>query len=392
MAVSYQRITSIDILRALTMVLMIFVNDLWSLTGIPAWLGHVESGVDGIGLADTVFPAFLFIVGMSIPFAFENRRTKGDSDMDLVVHVVLRTVGLLAMGIFLVNGESINEAATGMHRLVWNVICCTCFIAIWNAYPKTANKNLVLAAKGIAIFILLVLAVVYRGGEEAGRFSPKWWGILGLIGWSYLVSGLVAVFARDNIKVIAVAWVFLAGLSMLWHAKLVPSFLHFIPHSIIGGTEAGLTMGGVLTSMIFRHYRARNDNRTLSIVLLSFAAVLIVLSMITRPYWGLAKLGATPAWLFLCSAFTIIAFVWIYWLVDVFGKANWFSIIKPAGTDALLTYLIPYYAYATTWFLGINIPAFMLHGAVGLVKSAMFALLCVGITWLLSKIGVRLKL
>ena len=52
------RIASIDILRALTMVLMIFVNDLGSLRGIPAWLEHVEPGVDGIGLADIVFPAF----------------------------------------------------------------------------------------------------------------------------------------------------------------------------------------------------------------------------------------------------------------------------------------------------------------------------------------------
>ena len=57
-----QRVTSIDILRALTMVLMIFVNDLWSLKNIPVWLEHVERGVDGIGLADVVFPAFLFII------------------------------------------------------------------------------------------------------------------------------------------------------------------------------------------------------------------------------------------------------------------------------------------------------------------------------------------
>ena len=56
-----QRVATIDILRALTMVLMIFVNDLWSLTGIPGWLEHVEKGVDGMGLADTVFPAFLFM-------------------------------------------------------------------------------------------------------------------------------------------------------------------------------------------------------------------------------------------------------------------------------------------------------------------------------------------
>lgn len=386
------RIASIDILRALTMVLMIFVNDLWSLTNIPAWLEHVETGVDGIGLADTVFPAFLFIVGMSIPFAFEHRRRKGDGEKELLIHVLTRTIALLVMGVFLVNGESINAEATGMHRLVWNVICCTCFIAIWNTYPQSVNKRVVLSIKVLAVIVLIALAIIYRGGDEAGYFSPKWWGILGLIGWSYLVSGIVSVYAKENIKIIGFAWVFLAVLSMLWHAKMVPSGLHFIPHSIIGGTEAGLTMGGVLTSLIFRHYRAKQDDKTLTIVLLGFAALLILLSVVTRPYWGLRKLGATPAWLFLCSAFTIIAFVLIYWLVDVFGKAKWFSIIKPAGTDTLLTYLIPYYAYATTWALGISIPAFMLEGAVGLVKSFLFALLCCGITWILSKRGVRLKL
>jgi len=101
-------IASIDILRALTMVLMIFVNDLWSLKDIPAWLGHVESGVDGIGLADIVFPAFLFIVGLSLPYATNNRRKKGDTDWQLVKHVLLRTLALLLMGVFLVNGWRFN--------------------------------------------------------------------------------------------------------------------------------------------------------------------------------------------------------------------------------------------------------------------------------------------
>ena len=108
------RIASIDIVRALTMVLMIFVNDLGTLKNIPAWLEHVKPGVDGIGLSDVVFPAFLFIVGLSLPFAMENRRKKGDTELQLVMHVLLRTIALLVMGVFLVNGETINEAATGM--------------------------------------------------------------------------------------------------------------------------------------------------------------------------------------------------------------------------------------------------------------------------------------
>src|SRR6187549_2746295 len=119
-----QRITAIDILRALTMILMIFVNDLWSLTNIPAWLEHVERGVDGIGLADIVFPAFLFIVGLSMPYAIDARRKKGATDWELVQHVLLRTAALLIMGVYLVNGENLNAEATGFPRLVWNTLAC----------------------------------------------------------------------------------------------------------------------------------------------------------------------------------------------------------------------------------------------------------------------------
>lgn len=387
------RITSIDLLRAGTMILMIFVNDLWSLSGIPQWMEHVEHGVDGIGLADTVFPAFLFIVGLSMPFALEARRKKGDTDGLLVKHVLVRTVALLVMGVFLVNGEDINEEATGIPRLVWNPVCCICFILIWNSYPKSLSKNAVYAAKGIGIIILLVLAFVYRGGQEdLHYFGPQWWGILGLIGWAYLASGLVTIFARNNIYAVGAGWAFFALLSMVSHAGLIPHFLYFIPDAILGGTLAGLSMGGVLTAWIFQYYRNRNDNTRLTVILLGLSVALIILSVLTRPYWGLAKLGATPAWLFLCSAFTIIAFVIIYWIADVWKKADWFSIIRPAGTDTLLCYLIPYFAYSTTNLLGIHLPEIILFGGIGLVKSLLFAILCAVITGWLSKAGLRLKL
>jgi predicted acyltransferase len=68
-----QRLVSIDALRAIVMVLMIFVNDLWSLTGIPGWLEHAPGDANYMGLADVVFPAFLFIVGLSVPYAIERR-------------------------------------------------------------------------------------------------------------------------------------------------------------------------------------------------------------------------------------------------------------------------------------------------------------------------------
>ena len=389
-----ERVASIDILRALTMMLMIFVNDLWSLKNIPAWLGHVDRGVDGIGLADIVFPAFLFIVGLSIPYAIQNRRKKGDTDWQLVQHVLWRTLALIVMGVFLVNGETINAQASGIARYVWNPLCCLCFILIWNSYPKTGKPVLINMARAAGVVTLVILAFVYRGGPDDAirNFGPQWWGILGLIGWSYLVSGLVAIWAKDNLYIVLGGWIFFSVLSMISHADLLPGFLSFIPSPISGGTLVGLTLGGVLSSMIFRHYRNQHDNKTLTIVFIVFSAILIGLSLVTRPYWGLAKLGATPAWLFLCSAFTLLAFLFIYWIADVKQKANWFNVIKPAGTDTLLCYLIPYFAYTTTRLLGIGLPEFMLNGGVGLLKSFLFALLCVFITGGLIRLGVRLKL
>ena len=391
----FQRITSIDILRALTMVLMIFVNDLWSLKNIPAWLEHVERGVDGIGLADVVFPAFLFIVGLSLPFAIDNRRKKGDSEWQLVVHVLTRTIALLVMGVFLVNGETINAPAMGIPKYLWYPLCCLSFILIWNVYPKSAKRSLVYVARAIGIITLIILAIIYRGGEDGNvKFSPQWWGILGLIGWAYLASGLITVFAKNNFYVVLAGWVFFSVLSMVSHAGLLPhnNIVSAIPDAIRGGTLAGLTMGGVLTSLIFQYYRKKKNNLGLTAVLLAFSVVLIALSVITRPYWKLAKLGATPAWLFLCSAFTILAFLAIYWLADVNRKANWFNTVRPAGTDTLLCYLIPYFMYAIVNVTGAHLPEVLLAGGVGLFKSFLFALLCVRITGLLNRTGIKLKL
>ena len=390
------RVASIDIVRALTMVLMIFVNDLWSLKEIPAWLGHVESGVDGIGLADVVFPAFLFIVGLSLTFAIDNRRKKGDTEMQLLSHVIVRTIALLVMGVFLVNGESINGEATGLPRYLWNTLSCVSFILIWNLYPKTWNRYVIAALKAVAIVTLITLAFVYRSGEEGAltRFAPKWWGILGLIGWSYLAAGLVTIFAKNNFWVVLGAWAFFCVLSMVYKAGLIPgdSVVSFIPSPILGGTLTGLTMGGVLVATMFNYFRKRDEHLKMTLVFVGFSVLLIALSVLTRPYWKLAKLGATPAWLFLCSAFTLLAFTAVYWIADVKRKSGWFNIIRPAGTDTLLCYLIPYFLYAIYTATGFRWPDPVITGVVGLLKSLLFALLCVFITRLLNRAGVRLKL
>lgn len=79
-----KRIRTIDIIRALTMFFMIFVNDLWTLTDVPKWLLHTQTNEDGMGFSDVIFPLFLFIVGLSIPLAINIRKKKNDSTFQVL--------------------------------------------------------------------------------------------------------------------------------------------------------------------------------------------------------------------------------------------------------------------------------------------------------------------
>src|SRR5260370_3382655 len=99
------RIASIDIFRGLTMILMIFVNELAEIKGLPWWSYHAPAQINVMTYVDMVFPAFLFILGMTIPIALERRLLRSSSMPQICLHVILRTIALIALGLLLANAE-----------------------------------------------------------------------------------------------------------------------------------------------------------------------------------------------------------------------------------------------------------------------------------------------
>lgn len=81
METSTKRLLSLDILRGLTIILMIIVNDPGSWSHVYAPLLHVEW--NGITPTDYVFPTFLFIVGVSIVLSLNKQTEKGKSRLEL---------------------------------------------------------------------------------------------------------------------------------------------------------------------------------------------------------------------------------------------------------------------------------------------------------------------
>ncbi|MHB1958252.1 MAG: heparan-alpha-glucosaminide N-acetyltransferase domain-containing protein [Acidobacteriaceae bacterium] len=97
---SRMRPVSLDVLRGLTIAFMILVNNGIQGYAYPA-LEHAEW--NGWTPTDLVFPTFLFLVGVSIVFAFESRLARGASKSSLLIHTFRRASILFALGL-IVNG------------------------------------------------------------------------------------------------------------------------------------------------------------------------------------------------------------------------------------------------------------------------------------------------
>jgi heparan-alpha-glucosaminide N-acetyltransferase len=67
-----ERLQSLDVYRGLTILGMVFADHIEGMEGGFWWLVHPEW--NGLTLADLVFPAFLFIMGVAIPLATSKSR------------------------------------------------------------------------------------------------------------------------------------------------------------------------------------------------------------------------------------------------------------------------------------------------------------------------------
>jgi predicted acyltransferase len=94
-----QRLLSLDVLRGLTVALMILVNNAGDGKASYAQLRH--SVWNGCTLTDLVFPMFLSMVGASIALAFRNRLARGASRSAILLQVLRRSLLIFVIGLFL---------------------------------------------------------------------------------------------------------------------------------------------------------------------------------------------------------------------------------------------------------------------------------------------------
>jgi len=250
------RIFSIDIMRGLTLFLMLFVNDLF-VPGVPQWMVHTKADFDGMGLADWVFPGFLFMVGMSIPYAINSRIQKGQSKMQIFGHILLRTLSLLLIGVLMLNSGRLNPELSGMNENLWAILMYVSVFLIWNKYPANEKlKKLFLGLKLLGIVGLVVLSFLFKTGEagHVSWFITGWWGILGLIGWGYFVVATARLLMGSKLWPTVLLWTFFIGLNILSQLKMLDflNFLNPVFGVILGGNVPSIVLAGLVVSLILK--------------------------------------------------------------------------------------------------------------------------------------------
>jgi heparan-alpha-glucosaminide N-acetyltransferase len=385
-----KRLFSIDVFRAITMLFMIFVNDLSGVRDVPGWIDHVKASEDGMHFADTIFPVFLFIAGLSIPLGVGKRINRGESFPAIAGHILLRSLALIAMGFFHVNLENYSRDAV-LPIGVWELLLTLSFFLIWLDYPESLSKVKRYMLTGTGIALLVMLAILFKGGspDAPEGLRPSWWGILGIIGWAYLVCAFIFVIAKGRLSVLLGALIIFVAINISIHASLVDMKLWAIKDC----SSVSLMMFGVVVSLLYFRLIEKGNYRTLWLVFTASGAGLILLGLVIRPYTeGISKIHSTPSWVFICTGIGILVFELLIWLVDVKGKQNWFGLIKPAGTSTLTCYLLPYFMVAIFYIVHFRYPRFLNYGAGGIIRSFAVAFILILVTGVLEKRRLRLKI
>jgi heparan-alpha-glucosaminide N-acetyltransferase len=414
------RITSIDALRGLVMFAMIFVNDLAGVGKIaPDWMVHFSDRHhrdSGMTFVDLVFPAFLFIVGMSIPFALGSRLNKGEPLWKIIFHISVRTVSLLFIGILMVH-ESPDSEKLGWPGALWSTLMFLSAIFAFSSFslpgrPETAARReriLKLASllvRGLGFAALFYLALVFCDKKNHHiitlfplAINTSWYGILGLIGWAYLVSAMVFLFFRNH-RTALLGCVTL--LLCLYPAGRTGAFDNFWLNHYVGIGEmlgahpaiavAGLLLGSILVSADIVTLRARVKFTLLFIAGCSAGALLL------NGLYGISKNNATPSWCLWSAAVTAALWLLFYLLADVCPQQRVARLARPfsiAGQNVLLAYLFSEMLPAVLelfhlddWYSGLAE-----HGlACAIIRSAGCAVVLLALTALLNRAGFRLKL
>lgn len=306
------RLISIDALRGFDMLWIIggervmhSLNKAFEHPAMDAVGRHfIHSSWKGFRFEDLIFPLFMFISGVAIPFALTGKLEKGAEKSSLIKKVFKRMVLLVLFG-FIYNG-ALRDGFTDMrYPSVLSQIGIAYFFAALIVINTGTLKARILWLIGILVSIAMIQFLIPVPGFGAGVFTPE-------------------------------------GSINAWIDQ------HFLPGKLIYGTydpegvlcivsATSVTLMGAFAGFILRNKDYTQNKKT--IILLIAGGALVLIALLISPVYPIIKNIWTVPFNILTAGISFLLIAIFYYIIDVKMWRSWIFFFQVIGLNSITIYL-----------------------------------------------------
>lgn len=314
------RLLALDALRGLAILAMILVNNPGSWQYVYPPLLHADW--HGWTPTDLIFPAFLVMVGMAIPYSMAGQQLSSRSD--LIRQGAIRALKLYLLGLFLVlfyynfrdpsysylQQKLLNLRWSGVLQRIGIVYFCTLLIVL---YSGTRGRILWLTALCV-VYLLLMFYVPYRD-EMGNTFVGLWLHGNNLAAWlDHQLLGPNHVYFRNATP------------------------FAFDPEGILSTLPAiASCLSGVLIAQLLQS-KTELVFKLRILLLVGLAAIWI--AELAHPVIPINKMLWTPTFVLLSSGFTAMILALFLWLTELRSYRLWTAPLVVFGVNAILFFML----------------------------------------------------
>ena len=303
-----------------------FVGKFWQFLAFhnshPNW--NSQFYVIGCSLWDLIQPSFMFMVGVAMPYSYASRKKRGDSDLKLSSHALIRAVVLVLLGAFLATRTS----GLPSNRLFTNVLA-QIGLGYFFVYLLLGRSRKVQIAAGVAVLIaygawMTTFSVVDPLPEKSTASTTEL-SVPASIAKQYAIHTNAA--ARADVWILGLE----QGDEPLQVHAAGYATLNFIPSMVT-------MLLGVLAGTLLRSNESESDK--LRKLILGGVVCMVIAVIASYTICPIVKKIWTPAWVLYSGAIVLWILAGLYWFIDVLGFRRWTFPLVIVGMNSLAMYLM----------------------------------------------------
>lgn len=314
------RMLALDALRGLAILAMILVNNPGSWQYVYPPLLHAEW--HGWTPTDLIFPAFLVMVGMAIPYSLAGRQMLPKAE--LIRQGAIRALKLYLLGLFLVlfyynfrdpnysylQQKLLTVRWSGVLQRIGIVYFCTLLIVLYSG-----TRGRIVWLSGLCLLYFLLMQFMPYRDNYGHTFVGLWEHGNNLAAWlDHHVLGPNHVFFRSATP------------------------FAFDPEGILSTLPAiASCLSGVLMAQLLQS-KAELAFKLRVLLLSGLAAVWI--AELAHPALPINKMLWTPTFVLLSSGFTALILALFLWLTEMKRYRLWTAPLLVFGVNAILFFML----------------------------------------------------